>query len=392
MITRDGQAGASRSLSGCTDWARPEGIRWWRAVGQLGFLLAAIAVSATFVTLPDLDRPPTEIKPVDRNDRGKWIEAVAFSSDGRTVLSCGADGQVEFWSTDELMGGQSVVPRVILEGQPRLAASYSPDGRDFAVAGVASASIWRLEAGGFREMHRLYGSTYRCLAFSPDGSCLALGDDDGAIRLFNVESGIETRCLEVHVDAVRSLAFSPDGRRLVSTGQDRRVMLWDLEKGQAIRNLTDAGDCPVQYAAFSPDGRTLAVGEAAGSPQDVLIMDSHTGEVKGRLSGHEAGIRTLAFSPDGLTLATAGLDRKVILWDLKTYRIRRGLGESVGLIESLAFSPDGTRLAFGGEDQRLSIWDFNRPRLVSIDRRTHARALHRLTRRHTDAETRLPGA
>lgn len=393
----DGCAGrirASRHGGADEAWARPEGVRWRRLLGRLALLAVAVAGSAAFVSVPDLEPSATTPRPSPLDDRGSRVESVAFSTDGGTLLACGADGVMEFWSMAELIEGRSgAAPETITERAPRLAAAYSPDGRHFATAGIATAVLWRIERGGRREAWRLSGGTSRCLAFSADGATLALGGDDGAIRLLDVETGIEKRRLTVHSDAIRSLAFSPDGRRLVSSGQDRRVMLWDVEHGQAIRNLTTAGSCPVQYLALSPDGRTVAVGDAAGSPENMLmLLDADVGRIQARLGGHGGGIRALAFAPDGRTLATAGLDRKVMIWDLATNHVLQTLEEHVGLVESLAFSPDGARLALGGERHALLIWDLASPRLLAINRRTLARALYRLTLGDSRGKSRLPGA
>ena len=83
--------------------------------------------------------------------------------------------------------------------------------------------------------------------------------------------------LSGHADVVRSLAFSPDGSRLISTGQDRLVMLWDAIRGVAIRPLGEPGPNPVQFGAFSPDGTTVALGEAGGVPLDITLFDAETG-------------------------------------------------------------------------------------------------------------------
>src|SRR5208282_578855 len=100
-------------------------------------------------------------------------------------------------------------------------------------------------------------------------------------------------------DVVRCVAFSPDSNRLVSSGQDRLVILWDAVRGVAIRQLSGPGSNPVQLAAFSPDGKTVAIGELNGNPYDVGLIDSETGALRAHLSGHAGGICTMAFSPDG---------------------------------------------------------------------------------------------
>ena len=184
----------------------------------------------------------------------------------------------------------------------------------------------------------------------------------------------ERAVLEAHVDVVRSLSFSPDGRRLVSTGQDRLVMLWDSEKGVGIRPLgvDTPGHNPVRFAAFSPDGSYVAVGEVAGNPEDIILLNAGTGELISRLTGLMAGINALAFSPDGRILATAGVDRCIKLWDMVQSKEQTTVRDDVGFVKSLAFSRDGAWLAFAGSDDTVKIWDLKHAKSVVLGQASSA--------------------
>jgi WD40 repeat protein len=123
----------------------------------------------------------------------------------------------------------------------------------------------------------------------------------------------------------------------------------------------------VQLAAFSPDGKMIAIGEISGYPYDVGLFDPETGEVRGKLVGHAGGIRALTFSPDGQTLATAGNDGCIKLWNYHTCQQSRTISEQAGRITALAFSPEGTQLAFADTDENLRLVDLkpNGARLFS---------------------------
>jgi WD40 repeat protein len=114
---------------------------------------------------------------------------------------------------------------------------------------------------------------------------------------------------------------------------------------------------PVHFVAFSPNGRDLAVSEIAPGPADVVVLDPETDTVRTRLTGHAEGVSALAFSPDGLTLATAGVDRCVKLWDLTEGKERTTLSSGVGNVNALAFSRDGNWIAFAGEGNTVKVWD-----------------------------------
>jgi len=186
--------------------------------------------------------------------------------------------------------------------------------------------------------------------------------------LWDMPAARERAILEAHVDVVRSVSFSPDGRRLVSTGQDRLVMLWDTYEGVAIRPLgVDVqGHNPVRFAAFSPDGTYVAVGEVAGNPADIILLHTETGGLRSRLTGMKAGINALAFSPDGRTLATAGVDRCIKLWDMDRHKEDSTVSDDVGFVKSLAFSRDGAWLAFAGSDDTVKIWDLKHGKSVAV--------------------------
>jgi WD40 repeat protein len=135
--------------------------------------------------------------------------------------------------------------------------------------------------------------------------------------------------------------------------KSRTIILVDIASG-AERRLE--APCSIRNLAFSPDGRTLAVGGQSGSPR---LWDVPTGQVRADLNtSHIAGIRTgLAFSPDSKLLATAGDDATVRLWDVATGQEQRTLRGHTDVVWAVAFSPDNRRLASAGFDGTCKVWD-----------------------------------
>jgi WD40 repeat protein len=332
-------------------------------------LFAILLGAAAIIFWSALGEPPADSsQPLVAKFPAELVEAVAFSPDGKTLASCGRDHTIRLWNMEKLGDGRRVKPTIMDHATARMSLAFSPDGKTLVTGGDRSMVIWSYEAGQCMSPRELESNTVRCLAYSPDGRTLALGCDDGSVRLWDMPEARERAVLEAHVDVVRSVSFSPDGRRLVSTSQDRLVMLWDALRGVAIHPLgvDIPGHNPVRFAAFSPDGTYVAVGEVAGSPSEIVLLNAETGALRSRLTGLAAGINALAFSPDGRTLASAGVDSCIKLWDMGDTTGQSTVSNDVGFVKSLAFSRDGVWLAFAGSDDTIKIWDMKHRKSVLV--------------------------
>ena len=151
------------------------------------------------------------------------------------------------------------------------------------------------------------------VCFSPDGKKLAGGFNDNKVRLWNVETGVNTQTLVGHSGYVNSVCFSPDGKTLASGSTD--IRLWNVETGENTKILTGNGNWySVNSVCFSPDGKTLAFGTKSFM---VCLWDGDNTKI---LEGHKDSVNSVCFSPDGKTLASGSGtgDATVRLWDVKT--------------------------------------------------------------------------
>ncbi|MBP2327930.1 WD40 repeat protein/energy-coupling factor transporter ATP-binding protein EcfA2 [Kibdelosporangium banguiense] len=234
--------------------------------------------------------------------------------------------------------------------------AFSSDGRTLVTASADhSMATWDVRA-----RHRIASLTehdtwLRALATSPDGSTMASGGDDKDIILWHLASNVRVGTLSGHTAAVKEVAFSPNGRLLASGGADDTVIIWDLAQRTAIARFTGHGGT-VNSLAFSADGRVLA---AAGTGKTVVLWDIATQTRIKTLAGHTDTIYKVAFDRTGRYLASAG-DTTVRLWNAADGSPSKVLTGHIDRVLTLAFSPDGTTLASAGNDTKVLLWDVGR--------------------------------
>jgi WD40 repeat protein len=206
-----------------------------------------------------------------------------------------------------------------------------------------------------------HGGTVLSVAFSPDRKTVASGGADNAVRVWEVATGKELRRFTAatgpgaELALVHSIAFSPDGKLLVAaTGNpSRELVMWRPATGEEVWHFRD-NPREMTSLAFSPDGKSLAAGDTAGS---VRLWDVGSGEPRCELKGQFFGVKSIAFSPKGEILASACIDRTIRLWDLSSGRELRQLkGHNMDVL-AVAFARDGKTLASGSFDRTIRLWD-----------------------------------
>jgi WD40 repeat protein len=284
------------------------------------------------------------------------VTAVAFSPDGRFVLTGSWDDTAALWDTAK----GTRIRRFRGYSRNLSAVALSPDGRYLATAGEdLTARLWDTASGAeIRELRGHTGEVYS-VAFSPDSRFLLTGSRDNTARLWDTASGAEVREFRGHTAGLWSVAFSPDGRFVLTGSMDKTARLWDAASGAEIRQFqghprfTIYGEF-VNCVAFSADGRYILTG---GADHFARMWDAASGELLREFQGHSATIWSVAFSPDGRFVLTGSQDRTARLWDPSTgTEIRRFQGHTE-YVNSAVFSPDGRFVLTASDDRTARLWD-----------------------------------
>ena len=191
------------------------------------------------------------------------VEAVAFSPDGKTVLTGGEDGTARLWRVDS---GQ-MLGQPLRQGDQYLpaartvdAVAFSPDGKTVLTGGYdGTARLWNVDADQTLGQPLRHGAPVTSVAFSPDGKTVLTGSQDGTARLWRVDSGQMLGRPIQHGDWVNAVAFSPDGKTILTGSRDGMARLWNVDSDQTLGQPLRHG-APVTSVAFSPDGKTVLTG------------------------------------------------------------------------------------------------------------------------------------
>jgi len=312
----------------------------------------------------------------DLASRHGWGTCVAFSPDGKQLLSGYTNGATRLWDTET---GQLILDSMEHPGpySEIRRAVFSPDGSIVATASHdATVKLWNAKTGELigKPLNHLSGRRKDKMvwsaAFHPDGRILATGTGTvavnsfkGGIRFWNVETG-ELLGEPIPLSGgVRGLAFSTDGKRLASAYLDGTAQIWDVETRQAIGGPMEH-PADVRAVDVSPDGNLIVTGCEDGVAR---LWDARTQQATPIAFEHDQAISSVDLGAHGQLIATASHDGVARAWDAQTGRPVGGPRNHPAAVWWVELSPDGSRMATACIDGVARIWPIQAAVVESAD-------------------------
>ena len=293
---------------------------------------------------------------------GVWYVSPQFAvtPDDRFLITASEEGELALW--DLRSRRKTRAWRIEAGLAPALA--FSPDGVTVAVGSKHGVQLVDVRSGTVRTAASDSAGNPSWVLFSPDGKMVVATNRDKTVTRWDVASATPLETLRGHSNFVQQPVFSPDGETLYTVSHDGTAIAWDLTGDRRLgRTFTFTHDRFFSKTGFdghpgrlSPDGRLIAVGL---KERGVALWDSRRlTPVGARLLDTGGEVKSLAFSPDGKTLA-AVTETTLTLWDVAS---RSRLHEPLyaghpSWVLAVGFSPDGATLATASSDLGLRFWD-----------------------------------
>jgi WD40 repeat protein len=298
------------------------------------------------------------------------VMSVAFSSDGKTIVSGSSDKNIKLWdaATGQLLNTIKCNSNICY-------VSFGPDNnivsKDSALVPSPIVFWDKMTSQRISELTKFDGTKF---VFSPDGKNIAFGNlqqdfmtgiKTSVVEIWDIATKTKLTSLEfskslgglvgvAYIPDVSSVAYSPDGKTIVAAGMFKgRIKVWDLTTNTILFSRDyDAKKLNYQFdVKFSPDGKKIIVASV-----NLLILDAATGNI---LFSIKDGATAIDFSPDGKLIASTVSDKIIKLWNPDSGELLTSITLNSGKVQSIAFSPDGKTLVAGVSDGSVRLYSIS---------------------------------
>lgn len=253
-----------------------------------------------------------------------YVTSVVFHPGGQWLASAGADGNIRLWET--ATGAEMFA----VPGHSGFVSSiaFSPDGHTLISGGSDNRlKLWDVKTGQELSSDTFFHSQYHAdaipvVAVSPDGTLMASGgrgQADTTIRIWNLADQHTMHVFKSNAGPVEDLAFNSDHSMLLSGHYDGAILLWNIETGELVKTIANGGTGypeegnMVYSLAFRPDNRVFA---SAHGDTGITLWDSETGAILTRLQAHTAPVYSVMWNATGRYLVSGSYDGTLALWDM----------------------------------------------------------------------------
>lgn len=279
--------------------------------------------------------------------------SVAFSQDGKALMSATWDGKVKTW---DITTGHLILE--LGSGQGASVAVSSKSRNMAAIVGLDYTSITIIDLHGERyaTLERADSGEIMALAFSPDGAVLVSASEDGTICFWDTTTADLRRTLKEHCGGESTVTFSPNGSILASAGMDKLINLWNADTGAHLVKIDHRTG--ISFLAFSPDSSLLASTDRDGI---LRLWEAATGAFLRKIDGH---FTAPIFSPNGEFLTSTGgrkgrsfyVTAGIRLWETKSGRLAKVVADVSYFYDDVSFSPDSNVMVSASE-MGIQLWD-----------------------------------